>query len=239
MNKTERKVLPLNSAYPFAEDKKLQKEVDEIRNMEVEWDLSYNSTVRRGHIVELFKRKGILPDFIDQSWPSGKTSWGERECDHYLRIKERYERFLHERDSELEDEEEEGQKFLAESDLRNVLGANLECIEPGLRLYMDEHRDGVEYPVPSGRIDILAMDGNDEFVVIELKLSRGREKAVGQILYYMGWVDANKGRGPCRGMIIAKEISEELKMAVQRVPGISLLRYKLSISVEPILSNET
>jgi len=48
----------------------------------------------------------------------------------------------------------------------------------------------------------------------------------------MGWVDKNLGKGPCRGMIIAKEIPDDLLLAVQRVPGVSVSRYHLSVSVE-------
>ena len=235
MEKMERKVLPLNSAYPFAREHGLQEEVEEIRNMEVEWELSYNSDVRRGYIVELFRRKSFLDSFMQLHWPSGKSSWGERECGHYLKVKDRYEEFLLDRNIEIRevsDDEEEGQQFLAESDLRNVLAANLECIEPGLRLFKEGERDGVEYPIQSGRIDILAVDNDNRFVVIELKLSRGREKAVGTLLYYIGWVDRNLGRGPCRGMIVAKEMSDEITLAVQRLPDVSLLRYRLSMSVE-------
>jgi hypothetical protein len=48
----------------------------------------------------------------------------------------------------------------------------------------------------------------------------------------MGWVDKNLSKSPCRGMIIAKEISDDLILAVQRISGISLYRYHLSVAVE-------
>jgi len=50
-------------------------------------------------------------------------------------------------------------------------------------------------------------DKADRFVVFELKVTRGRNKALGQLLYYMGWVDKHLGKGPCRGIIVAREIS--------------------------------
>lgn len=71
--------------------------------------------------------------------------------------------------------------------------------------------------------------------MLELKLSRGRNKALGQLLYYMGWVDKHLGNGPCRGMIIAKEIPQDLILATGRVSGISLYKYHLSVSVERIV----
>ena len=82
------------------------------------------------------------------------------------------------------------------------------------------------------RIDILAVDSDRKFVVIELKLSRGRTKALGQLLYYMGWVDKHLGNGPCRGFIIANEISQELVTAVSRTQGVQLAKYQMNFSVE-------
>jgi hypothetical protein len=69
-----------------------------------------------------------------------------------------------------------------------------ERIETGLQLYASPERNGVEFPVEGGRMDLLAVDGNGKFVVIELKLSQGRNKTLGQLLYYMGWVDKNLAR---------------------------------------------
>jgi Endonuclease NucS C-terminal domain len=76
--------------------------------------------------------------------------------------------------------------------------------------------------VDDGRIDILAVDKTGRHVVVELKVSRGRNRALGQLLYYMAWVDKNLGKGPCRGMIIAKEITDDLALAVRRVQGASI-----------------
>jgi RecB family endonuclease NucS len=81
----------------------------------------------------------------------------------------------------------------------------------------------------------LAIDNVDRFVVSELKPARGRTKALGQLLYYMAWVDNHLGNGPSRGIIVAKEISDDLVLAAQRLQGISLYRYTLSVSVERVL----
>jgi hypothetical protein len=50
----------------------------------------------------------------------------------------------------------------------------------------------------------------------------------------MAWVDKHLGNGPCRGIIVAKEITDDLVLAVERVQGVSLNRYKLSVSVEQV-----
>lgn len=53
----------------------------------------------------------------------------------------------------------------------------------------------------------------------------------------MAWVDKHLGNGPCRGIIVAKEISDDLVLAIERVKGtVSLYRYKLNVSVELVSS---
>jgi hypothetical protein len=232
------KTLSLKAAYGFGAKHGLQHEVDEIRNMVIEWDLSYTSSLRRGYIVELFEKNGIFEEFKTSCWSYGNTPGGEAKRKRSLRIKQQYENFLagsngqEGLDEDDAEAEETDQAFAAETDLRDFLAKNPTHIEPGLSLYQTEGRSGVEFPIENGFIDILAIDRDKRFVVIELKVGRGRNKTVGQLLYYMGWVDKNLGKGPCRGMIIAREISDDLKLAVQRVPGISVARYHLTVSVE-------
>lgn len=232
----ERKILPLKEAYRFGDEHALEREMAGIREMEIEWDLSYTSSLRRGFVVDLFTKRRLFDAFKAQYWPAGNTPWGQRKSEFWLRLKARYEDFLAGRGESAPDADdaEEDQTFAAEADLRDFLANNLDCVEPGLRLYRQGERSGVEFPVDDGRIDILAVDRAGRFVVFEFKLARGRNKALGQLLYYMGWVDKNLGNGTCRGIIIAKEISDDLVLAVQRVQGVSLYRYKLSVSVERV-----
>jgi len=241
MQGDETRALPLRAAYTFGEEKGLQQQISEIRDMVIEWDSSYTSSLRRGYIVELFEKKGIFDEFKARYWSFGNSPAGEKKYRFYLRVKKQYEAFLQGRGSEEgpdlggEDQEEDDQQFAAESDLRDFLAKNLSCIEPGLRLYDVEGRSGVEFPIEGGYIDILAIDRAGRFVVIELKVGRGRNKTVGQLLYYMGWVDKFLGKAPCRGMIIAKNISDDLVLATQRTSGVSLFQYNLSVSVEQVV----
>jgi hypothetical protein len=200
-------ILPLKTAYSFGAEHDLQAEVDEIKDMEIGWNLSYTSSVRRGYIIDLFKDRGLLEEFKTKFWPYGKTPGGAKELDRYVRIKNRYDDFLDGKAPPADEVEGDAdQQFAAEADLRDFLAKNLACIEAGLRLYDQGGKSGVEFAVEDGRVDILAIDAKKRFVVIELKLGRGRNKALGQLLYYMGWVDKNLGNGPCRGIIIAKDI---------------------------------
>lgn len=228
---------PLREAYAFASENGLADEVTEIREMEIEWDRGYTSTVRRSRVIRLFQQHNLLPQFIERYWPFGATPGGDSERRRCLRVGEQYDEFL---SGKLPDQEGDFEanaaasfEFALEAHLRDFLAKNLGEIEPGLRLYQADGQSGVEFVIDGGRIDILAIDTTSRLVVIELKLSQGRNKALGQLLYYMGWIDSHLGKGQCRGIIIASDIAEELAIAVSRVSGVTLFRYKMNFSVEP------
>ena len=135
------------------------------------------------------------------------------------------------------DSDEVGKEFAYESDLRNFLAKNLSILEPGLRLYEDEDITGIEFPVGGRLIDILAVDRRRDYVVIELKVSRAYDRVIGQILRYMGWIEkhhAEPGQ-KVRGMIIGREISDDLVLACSKLPDVELFRYELSVSVNKVV----
>jgi hypothetical protein len=140
------------------------------------------------------------------------------------------------REPHMDDDSIADSEFAYEHDLRDYLARNLPLIEPGLSLYQDEGILGVEFPAGNRFIDILAVDKQKNYVVIELKVSRGYDRTVGQLLRYMSWVEqhhAESGRS-VRGIIVAKEISEDLRLACRRVSDIRLFEYSLSVSLKPV-----
>jgi len=133
-------------------------------------------------------------------------------------------------------EEASGEEFAYESDLRDFLAKNLSLIEPGLRLYEEEGVTGVEFPAGGRFVDILAVDAKGALVVIELKVSRGYDRVVGQTLRYLSWIKLNQaeaGQG-VRGVIVAREISEDLRLACSEVPAVTLYEYMLSVSLRRV-----
>ncbi len=60
----------------------------------------------------------------------------------------------------------EGREFAYESDLQNFLAKNLSLIETGLILYEEEGITGIEFPVGTRRVDMLAVDKINGYVVI-------------------------------------------------------------------------
>jgi endonuclease len=79
-------------------------------------------------------------------------------------------------------------EFAYGRDLRDFLVKNLSLLEVGLHLYEDEGITGIEFPAGGRFIDILAVDAQGRYVVLELKVSRGYDRVVGQLLRYMAWV---------------------------------------------------
>jgi len=135
-------------------------------------------------------------------------------------------------------EEQKGMisEFAYERDLRNFLAKNLEIIEPGLRLYEEEGITGIEFPAGGRFIDILGTDRENRYVVIELKVSRGYDRVVGQLLRYMSWITKNQAEEgqEVRGVIIAREISEDLLLACSNLADVQLFEYELSVLLKRI-----
>jgi hypothetical protein len=145
-----------------------------------------------------------------------------------------------ETESVTQDAVEAAQEFAFEKDLRNYLVKNLALIEPELRLYDEEGITGVEFPVGGRFIDILAIDKDSCYVVIELKVSRGYDRVVGQLLRYMSWVEQNMETSqPVRGIIVAKEITSDLKLAASRLSGVRLIEYEISFKLRSVLTGRT
>lgn len=106
-------------------------------------------------------------------------------------------------------------------------------LEPGLRLYEDEGITGIEFPVGGRFIDILALDANQNYVVVELKVSRGYDRVVGQVLRYMGWI-AQHHADPSqsvRGFIVARTITDDLRLACSSLQDVTLYEYDLRVKV--------
>ena len=142
---------------------------------------------------------------------------------------------------EGEDEEEPvtpsaQNQFAYETDLRNYLVKNMSSLEEGLRLYEEEGIVGIEFPVGGRAIDILAVDRTGALVVIELKVSRGYDRVVGQLLRYVAWIKKNlaESQQRVRGVIVAREISEDLVLACSLVPNVELFEYELSLALRRV-----
>jgi len=70
--------------------------------------------------------------------------------------------------------------------------------------------------------------------VIELKVSRGYDRVVGQLMRYMAWIRKNQAEAgqQVRGIIVAREISEDLWLACSLLADVKLLEYELSLKLK-------
>jgi len=129
--------------------------------------------------------------------------------------------------------------FPVEANLRDFLIKNLHTIKNNkLSLYVDENgREGKEYPIEGlGYIDILTIDKQNNFVVFELKLTKGPDRAIGQILRYMGWVKKNLAKDKqVKGIIVANKMDEKIRYAVSMVPGIELYEYEMKFELKAVI----
>jgi RecB family endonuclease NucS len=227
----------LFDAYIFLKENGLEKEGEEIKNSPDKFK-SYSSTLRRAKIITLVRDRKIFDKFCNSVWESGLTEKGKSRIKFLenliLRFKDDQEGIVAE-----DDEEEmalEEKEFAYENDLRNYLVRNLSVIEKGLKLYEAGGINGEEFFVPgtSRRIDILAIDNQKKFVVIELKVSRGYEKVVGQTLFYQSSIKTIFKQDIVRAIIVAREISLELKTATQFLTDFELFEYQLSMTLNKI-----
>ena len=126
--------------------------------------------------------------------------------------------------------------FAAEAHLRDYLAQHLDEIEDGLEIFVnDAGVTGVEYLTLIGRIDLLAVDAQGGFVVIELKVAHGPDAVAGQVLRYKNWVRCHLAGGrPVRGIIIAQHISDKIRYAIANDPEISALEYQLHLSFSAV-----
>ena len=127
-------------------------------------------------------------------------------------------------------------EFAYERDLRDFLARNLHLVESEMTLYSDEDITGVEYPVGGRFIDILAIDASNNYVVIELKVSKGYDRVVGQLLRYVNWIKQNlaEKNEDVRGVIIARNISTDLQLACSGLMNVSLMEYELAVKLNSI-----
>ena len=126
-------------------------------------------------------------------------------------------------------------EFAYEKDLQNFVARNLGALESGLHLYEDEGVAGVEFPAGGRYIDVLAKASDGQLVVIELKVSKGYDRVLGQIARYIAWVKSNlDSPAGVRGMIIANRISDDLRLAASEMKNIEFLEYDIEFSIRRI-----
>ena len=123
---------------------------------------------------------------------------------------------------EASPEDDTRQRISLERDMQAALRLAIEQLEPGLTII----DDGAERSVDSGFIDITARDLTNAIVVIELKAGPAGQRAIAQILSYMGDIAAEESVR-VRGILVASEFDAKAKAAARVVPNLMLRRYSI------------
>lgn len=126
-------------------------------------------------------------------------------------------------------EPEVAQTIGLEKDMQAAIRQNIGQIEKGLRIT----DGGRERSVETGFIDITAEDSDSTPVVIELKTGVAGQRAIAQILSYIGSVMEEEGVDNVRGILIASEFDRKARAAAKVVPNLTLMRYQFSFQFFP------
>ena len=110
-----------------------------------------------------------------------------------------------------------------ERDLQAALRIDIKQLESGLTII----DDGAERSVDSGFIHITARDASGTTVVIELKAGEANQRAIAQILSYMGDVAAEEENIKVRGILVASDFDSKAKAAARMVPYLVLRKYNV------------
>jgi hypothetical protein len=128
--------------------------------------------------------------------------------------------------------------FAYEEHLEEYIVKNWSNINFGeeLQIYIDEGgSEGQQYTTDVGIIDILALDKDGNYVVIELKRAESGYKVIGQVLNYMGWVYeklAEPEGKTVRGMVVVGKADKTLKAALSQVADKVILKeYRTQVDI--------
>ena len=138
----------------------------------------------------------------------------------------------------LEEEDQTDLLVGVEAQLRDYLAKNLHKVETGLSFWLD-NPPSVEFAIEGRRIDILAKDKEGLAVVIELKKHKAYDRVVGQGLLYQALVSARFKQPKVRVILVANEISRELRLACSRQQDFNLFEYELTMQLNPVDASST
>ena len=122
--------------------------------------------------------------------------------------------------------------FSYERDLQTTLCAQISDLFPGYKIFGDDNL-GVEFSIGGRRIDVLLECAEtQDLVVIELKSGRADYRVFGQISMYISLVKRQFTDRVVKGVIVAGEVDESLRLACETNPDVSVKLYRMSLALE-------
>lgn len=114
---------------------------------------------------------------------------------------------------------------LYEKEVQDYLAANLALLgNPNLKLVQTEQP--VKFGGDSGRIDILAVDHDGTYVVIEIKRGIAGRGAIGQLQSYMGAISEANPERSVRGILVSLSIDEAARAALKMTHSIDHFEFQ-------------
>lgn len=118
---------------------------------------------------------------------------------------------------------------------QTLIHKNFKRLFPHLRYYDEENQNTINGHFNTddvGTLDFLAVNEQNDYVVIELK-RKASDQTLGQILRYMGWVKENlcDSDQDVKGIILADSFDVRLNYAMNVISNIELKTIKLEIEI--------
>ena len=129
-----------------------------------------------------------------------------------------------------------GEQFSSEKLLEDELVLRLEngrgAFGLPLSIYETKGNYGRQYIIPVGRLDILAVDKDDNYYVIELKKDAGYGDVYQQVIDYMKWCEKNMAKNSQKvyGIICLNSPNKSLIEKVNANPMIRLFEYTVAFN---------
>ena len=133
--------------------------------------------------------------------------------------------FLTERRFPINEVETNFFSFELESQLEKHISNNIEQLEKGLTKVKQQYNIG-----GSNIIDLLCIDANRNYVVVEFKNRKTSDIVVGQILRYIGRIKEIEKVDNVRGIIVTPEPDTNLEYAISTLPHVSLKYFKFNVT---------
>jgi len=127
---------------------------------------------------------------------------------------------------------------LQPAEIRALVAATPELIEPGLRVYQDGGSPvGRSFPTPVGEIDLLAQDDAGGLVVLMVAEGEPDKEAVLELLERIGFVRtqvAETGQ-EVRGLLLAERLSEPTRYTIAALGGtVSIKSWRIALTFDDI-----
>ncbi len=195
--------------------------------------------VGRIHEVQCKKHGTALPGPGDSGWTMGKTAnllrVSAATVSRRVEMNKALDQYPALEQCETENEARRkleeirgssGRSFDSEDELQQYLETNWNQTELGRDWKLV--RNGKYDTREVGIIDLLARHRREpHWLVVELKVRRSTDAAVGQLLRYMGWVKENRAKDNevIQGLVISKSASKKILYALECVPNTELRLY--------------